>query len=286
MSIGIRTGNKFRRWITVFIHFIIQDFVELVYLFSSTKGPNAVSAKALKKDGIVVVENFLDESECASIKTKIDTVLSNDKAHPENTAATIFYRDIDNNAGYDTGMIDIENLDKEIPDIWSPINRKRIESIIASATSRNLYLRSINAYINQSVTNTRSAHSDNVQPPIYKAFITLTDVESYADGPYTFVKKSHRLSLTRYINMLINLFIPSRVLTDFPYYLPHRKVAGLAKKGTLIISNQSGIHRGHPQEKGHKRCMLVMSYLVVSKLNRVHKTAKDLIKNAKDNLET
>jgi len=36
----------------------------------------------------------------------------------------------------------------------------------------------------------------------------------------------------------------------------------IAHKGTLIISDQNGMHRGIPQEKGHERMLLSISYLV------------------------
>jgi len=43
--------------------------------------------------------------------------------------------------------------------------------------------------------------------------------------------------------------------------LCHNIVPALAKKGTLVISDQGGSHRGFPQTKGYKRTVGVMNFV-------------------------
>ncbi|RAP38803.1 hypothetical protein DID80_02190 [Candidatus Marinamargulisbacteria bacterium SCGC AAA071-K20] len=263
-------------------HFFIQDFVEFLYLFKPIKGNTDLDnyARELRENGIVIVEDFLNAAVCDNFVEEIDAVVARDKKNPELTKSEIQYRDFNSLDGYDTGMIDIVNIDRDFPKIWDDFDPKKIETIIKIATARTLYFRTFNAYLNYSVTNTRGMHVDDVQPPVYKAFVTLKDINSTDDGPYTFVKKTHRLNLIRYINLFINFFVTSKIVTNFDLYSKKQVVQTIAKKGALVISNQTGIHSGHPQKPNHKRCMLVLSYLVVSPLNRIHRTAKDIIKNS------
>ena len=67
---------------------------------------------------------------------------------------------------------------------------------------------------------------------------------------------------------------------DMPVFNKKKEVIGLGKKGTLIVSNQNGIHRGYPQKKGKERVALVINYMVVSKMNYMHGIAKKTIEES------
>ena len=73
------------------------------------------------------------------------------------------------------------------------------------------------------------------------------------DGPYCFVKGTHVDTPLKKLNNIVGN-------KESPLVDPMNIVPVLGKKGTLIISDQSGIHRGIPQKKGSIREVLLMRY--------------------------
>ena len=110
-------------------------------------------------------------------------------------------------------------------------------------------------YINHSVIKTNGFHVDSNYRSI-KAFLYLTDVNNLEDGPYTFVKGTH-LNHDQIYKKINTKMIGTK---EAPFLDLQNVVPILGKKGTLIISDQSGIHRGIPQIKGATREVLVMRY--------------------------
>ena len=80
------------------------------------------------------------------------------------------------------------------------------------------------------------------------------------DGPYAYVPGSHRrpdlLKREARLNSL-----NGRPETN-SYAFEGREVSFLVEKGTVIISCQSGVHRGMPQREGASRTVLVGNYRV------------------------
>ena len=113
--------------------------------------------------------------------------------------------------------------------------------------------KNLNLYINRSITKTRGFHIDSNYRSI-KGFVYLTDVNRLEDGPYCYVKGTHVDTLFKKVN---NSVIG---LKEAPFVDQLNIVPVLGKKGTLILSDQSGIHRGIPQKKGSTRELLVMRY--------------------------
>ena len=62
----------------------------------------------------------------------------------------------------------------------------------------------------------------------------------------------------RYINSKFNFM--KKDATDDLFVDYHSVLPVFAKKGDLVVSNQSGSHRGFPQSPGFKRIMLVVRY--------------------------
>ena len=89
----------------------------------------------------------------------------------------------------DSGMLDIFFVDRLIPEI-SNIKQNDIIKILENTTGQKVVPLKTNAYLNDSIKNTRMYHIDNAQPVIYKAFIYLSDVPDLSYGPYSFVKKN------------------------------------------------------------------------------------------------
>ena len=75
-------------------------------------------------------------------------------------------------------------------------------------------------------------------------------------GPYTFVKSSHKENPYRAINGQLSKNL--KIKTETPIVNINDIYPILAKKGSLVISDQSGFHRGFPQsKKGLRRTLTI-----------------------------
>lgn len=162
--------------------------------------------------------------------------------------------------GQDQGMIDVFNVDKWIPEFalsLRPYFELLSDEGVVDSNGARLKPENLNLYFNESVSSTRGFHVDSYKSEV-KAFIYLTDVLDLGDGPYAYVKSSHVEGLCRRMNRALSLNLSNS--TEFPLVPYDDIVPILAKKGALVISDQSGAHRGIPQSIGCKRVVAVMKY--------------------------
>ena len=160
------------------------------------------------------------------------------------------------------GIIDLFFLDKAAGENgWGALGAccKRLQAgpvaEIVAAVSR-AGPRQVNMLRNDSVTRTRGLHIDNLKGS-YKAFLYLSDVRK-EDGAYAYVPGSHRRpDLLKREGRLNGL--KGRPETD-SYAFEGYEVVFPVKKGTVIVSCQSGVHRGLPQQPGASRTVLVGNY--------------------------
>jgi hypothetical protein len=160
--------------------------------------------------------------------------------------------------GQDQGMIDIFNVDIAFPEV--NILRKAYEDSglkeILSSPDLSVGFKNLNFYLNSNVTSTRGFHADSYTPQL-KAFVYLTDCLSLDDGPYTYVKGSQKDNPYRRLNREMCTNLPNK--TEAPLLNRDDILPVLASRGSLVISDQSGFHRGFPQEEGHERVISVMN---------------------------
>lgn len=130
---------------------------------------------------------------------------------------------------WDDGMLDIFHIDKVV-DIDYVIKNKSLADKIRSIGKR---IRNVNIYYNNSITVTRDYHRDSSGGVQCKAFIYLTDVLDESFGPYSYIKGTQTEATNE-----------------------GEVVHCIANKGSLILSNQSGLHRGLPQAKGKSRHLI------------------------------
>lgn len=160
--------------------------------------------------------------------------------------------------GQDDGMFDIFNCDRALPNSMRPFREIFEHSGVLALLNRpSLKARNLNVYVNRGVRKTRGFHVDSYSENL-KAFIYMTDVLALDDGPYTFVKRSHLDSGFRQVNKhLCKDLTPA---TETPILDPEQITPVLAPKGSLVISDQSGSHRGWPQSAAGNRLVAVMKY--------------------------
>ena len=231
----------------------------------------------LFETGQVMVPEFVDTDACSAWQRNVSDRLESagmleqsrelQKTRPSNgpparklDGSTVSYRVSRNILGdYDTGMLSIEEPEGLLPGLSATIDSEFIRAIITAASNATkVKLSKQHIYYTEGLMNPRRLHWDSVRQQ-YKAFLYLTDVEERDDGPYTYVKHSHKPRWTRYANAWLNSKT-GNVPTDVWLFRRANLTRYLAPKGTLIISNQRGYHGGTPQAADHTRVMAVSTY--------------------------
>lgn len=249
--------------------------------FDGLKHTEAVK-KTLDDSGIVIIKNFISEdvikkisSTVAELSSSIEEFLASGKRTLE-TKSILFQINNEKLSGYkeladhkktvasvrqgqDKGMVDVFNVDyafKELKnDLRAVYEDSGILPIISNVKQKSEFT-NLNFYFNSEVLSTRGFHADPFNKQL-KAFIYLTDCISLDDGPYTYVKESHKDSPYRAANKAISESLPNK--TECPL-IDHQKIIPvIGKAGSLVISDQSGFHRGFPQSEGHNRVVSVMN---------------------------
>lgn len=237
----------------------------------------------VEQDGIFIIPNYLDteltDKLCKIIEvysTKYFLKLESSEIYEDSIAliqnknkklkgysllANYSKAVIDIRSGADEGMIDIFNVDKLIQDksglnILNDIIQDQFLQDLLRSLPQKLKISNINSYVNNGITSTRGFHVDSYSTQI-KIFIYLTDVLVFDNGPYTFVKNTHLDTPYRRINR--NLSKNLKAKTEAPV-VPFANIYPiLAPKGSLVVSDQSGFHRGFPQTNDGNRRVLTIN---------------------------
>ena len=133
-----------------------------------------------------------------------------------------------------------------------------IRKLISLSTLNKVHAKCHNLYINEGVQDTRGFHCDG-RALKFKSFVFLNDVKELEDGPYCYIKGSHRRRRIWWRNALFN---KKNQLGPFEFsQLQGTEAISLfAKAGDMVLSSQKGAHCGHPQHPGAKRTVLVNMY--------------------------
>lgn len=165
--------------------------------------------------------------------------------------------------GADGGMVDVFHADafvKELADATTELVwEANVERMLSEISGEKISFRNFNIYWNEGVRATRGWHVDSYGGRQFKLFIYLTDVLSLADGPYCYVPRSARTPGFEEANRKISGLISAQP-TDVNLFDSSEALALIAPRGQVVISNQSGAHRGHPQEAGHFRCIASLNF--------------------------
>lgn len=165
--------------------------------------------------------------------------------------------------GVDRGMLDIFNFDLLDEEIGGALLRRLSEQCLLNSIpkAKNGFWSpsNLNVYVNRSVGHTRMFHVDSYGNNQFKAFVYLTDVLTVDDGPYAYVLGSHTPGLYRDLNLALSAVKQIFEPTDAPLVNPSKILPVVASAGSLILSNQSGFHRGYPQGDGNHRALAVLN---------------------------
>lgn len=246
---------------------IVADVRHGLHFLSHRNDELSTLENTLRDDGFVVIEGHVPQSDCDNLRASVEQLVADydrDRAGSRvelEGGAVIEYRDShDGKQRYDTGMIDILHVDAALPEMARFKDDPVVRNIINKAAASTMKVKNVNAYVNRSVTTTRDFHCDSLATEQYKAFVYLNDVDDLDTGPYAFVRGTHRASFSRYLNIILD-FVRGRPLTDMRRGRTDRTINFLAPRGTLIITNQRGWHRGIPQAPGSLRVVAVANYV-------------------------
>ena len=138
------------------------------------------------------------------------------------------------NRSTDSGMIDIFNIHKLIPETMEYFDIDVMLSILKKITSKNWKFFRVNLQICRNVANPDIYHFDNYENTI-KFSIYLSEIDNNDKGPPTFIEGTH-LDKKNFKNQDIKIF--------------------LGNPGDLLISYQNGFHKKISQKNA------VSNYLV------------------------
>lgn len=223
------------------------------------------AGQALNETGLATVPGFLSPDRCDAIAAQIETLVAGVQdtvTHPSGAVVEV-RRPNDGREAYDTGMIDVRNVDRAIPEIKQIFAAPLISEAMSEACGRPVTCQNCNTLVNDSVQDTRAYHSDSTGIVQFKAFIYLTDVPDLSYGPYCYITGTHKLEWRKYANFVAN-WRAGRPITDMRTLDASREVKLTAPRGTLILSNQNGFHRGWPQQPGRRRLMILGNFVAAA----------------------
>ncbi len=261
---------------------VIQRRLNEITVERVQKSSDIIEArKILDSEGIVVVRNFLRASqlsiaeECLKVLEAALAQSSNNhnfeddrilvqsahyKLNSYQALASYSKTVADVRRGADEGMIDTFNFDRlagtSQQELRDPFSNNSILSLL-SGDGMAVQPRNLNLYINRGVMKTRGFHVDRYKRKL-KGFVYLSDVNRLEDGPYCYVRGSAQDGPWRWMNQAIAQMTFSS--TEAPLIDLQSVVPVLSSKGSLVISDQAGIHRGLPQDSDGERAALVMAY--------------------------
>lgn len=165
---------------------------------------------------------------------------------------------------WDKGMVDLFHpryiLGKSFYKLENYIESLKIPDILTVAYGGTWALTHSNIYINESVTLTRGFHVDDYTNTSVKVFVYLTNIATLDFGPYCYIFGSHKNNRSfELLNYLVNSFY-NCVSTDSNIVNFENAFPILAEAGSIVISNQSGAHRGYPQSPNFKRSIAVFHF--------------------------
>ncbi|WP_050033583.1 phytanoyl-CoA dioxygenase family protein [Halorubrum halophilum] len=228
--------------------------------------PSQSQITELEERGIVIIDDYLSAERCNALKKDIDELLERDSVAWE--TGSVGYSElagrgevvVNERAGEnDDGMLDIFNIDLEIQAVEDVKTDSGINELINEAASEPFSPDNINVYYNKEVTDTRDFHADTYGGK-FKAFVYLTDVPDKSYGPFSYIPGTHKTSTVKQKSTSLLNKVKGDPSTDAVFYDEDEAIYCTAPKGTLIVANQAGYHRGTPQEKGHTRVLVNTSY--------------------------
>lgn len=224
----------------------------------------------LELNGVTVIPNYYSEEKCDQIKSEIDNLI--------NDATVKKWVDKD---GSDTRVYGAHNHSDKIMEFHKDQFLTRIGEQYTRCELINSH--TLGARLIPTPNNLGSGqgwHRDSVFRIQYKSIVYLTDVTE-ENGPFEYILGSHKIS-TIYKSIIENKFnsnqnrLEEEQIENFLNSNQHLyKQLYTAKKGSVILVDTRGIHRGTPIKDGNR-------YALTNYFMPKHHYTKDVQKKWED----
>lgn len=228
---------------------VVKEFAELVlrnirkYL---TKWQSEYDLSLVGEQGYAVIENYLSTEECQKLRDEIDRLIAS-----KNVNVWRDEQDSDNRIYFS------EKLSAIFSDFF---NRPDLTGAMKSYTGYNSYDGLLlAARLTAKVGNLGSGggwHRDSPVTHQFKAIVYLDDVDE-TNGPFQYIPKSN--SKTSVLKAYLKkIFKPGQYRFSDDEVEQYCKESGSSvvsltgRKGTLLLADTKGIHRGMPIEEGNR----------------------------------
>ena len=240
-----------------FIKFILFNFLihkNLLYNFKNNK-----YSREINDNGYTIIYNFLKPKECELIKKEIDLFLN------------IYPKHVSVFKNYDYRIFSFHKVSKITNKI---LKNKFLSEIVLNYENKDKINYSFTLaakLINKSKNNGSGNgwHRDNTNARYPKALIYLNDC-NIDNGPFEYIPKSHKLiNIFKFILFSKIDFSKKKFNKKFiKNFLKSKKIKTKVfteKKGTVIIFDSLGLHRGRPINKNNRYSLT--NYYYCNKVN-------------------
>jgi len=214
----------------------------------------------LIKNGVEVYPKVISKKECSDIIGEIRKFESEES--PPN--------DKHDNAVVDTKITQYYDIDKKLTDSRISDLGERFSKLLEnSLDNRFVVKRSACVYQKDDIdisSTKRQSHIDSYVGT-HKVFLYLTDVLKPGYGPYNyFVGSPRKYIFLKLVNQFLNPILSRQRGSMYNFFnsIIEPQIC-MHEKGTAILGNQTGIHKGHsPQDEGPRE-ILMFYYSIVPK---------------------
>lgn len=200
--------------------------------------------KQVWDEGYVVVPGFLDEQTCDAMKDEVDHLLDE---HADKAQVT--------SEGADHRLFGVERVSPTLNQFWE--HPMLVQAFQIYCKPEQVTGFTMANRITASENNLGSGngwHRDTASSRQFKSILYLTDVAD-ENGPFQYLRKSHTPWSRVWTSMEFKTLFRERrydtdELTELLDSCQQQIVTLTAPKGTLILADTSGIHRGKPLISG------------------------------------
>lgn len=199
----------------------------------------------IDRDGYVIVPGFWPRDKALGMKEKLESFLEIGQNKDFDSGA---YLRIWDNRPEDAGIRRIYHVDKLVPELAQFRNEPFVHKIAKAYYGFEIYSGGLVFQHNlKTAHNTRFHHVDWFGKQ-FKPFLYLDDVDD-TNGPFTYIKGTHRANFMRYRKQLFGnkTGSPTSFYESDVRRVIDREVKLCGEAGTLILADVRGLHRGFPQ---------------------------------------
>lgn len=204
--------------------------------------------KSVATRGYVVIPNYWSECQCDNAVNQIDNLLAADKHH--------IWRD---RLGADKRIFGSNHISSSL-DLFSDNRIENwIQQLFGDVNLSGFSMASRLDNISGNLGSGQGWHRDSCVTYQFKAILYLTDV-THANGPFQYRPSSHTIEDILYLEEYAGIGIDTNRLDGFSSFFNNEKIDEITgKRGTLILVDTRGVHRGKPMAEG-KRYSLTNYY--------------------------